>query len=152
MSTYLGRIRRVHTGWRAMPGKNLVVFDDALVEARASALDGLAVTGLGVTGRGQRVAAEAGSRRNQDLDTADPAALASQHPANWMIPTSAVTSATLSKPRLTRLWGVSRRLTLQTSDGVRTVDWEGQANPDAPTITMLTQALGDRFQVAGKND
>ena len=41
MSVCLGRFRRVvYKGMFAVPGRNLVVFDDAVVLARANALDG----------------------------------------------------------------------------------------------------------------
>ena len=53
-----------------MPGRNLLVFDDALVLARANFTDGA----YGVT-----------SRKNRSLEELTPAQVVDLHPDNWMV-------------------------------------------------------------------
>ena len=159
MSTYLGRIRRVATGWKMIPGKNLVVFDDAIVEARASALDGAPFAAMvgGVAGGavgaavGAGIAAAAARRRNRPGGSskwalATPQGLLGQHPENWMIETSAITTAILEKHRVAL--SPMRRLRFATADGTRAVVYEPRPNPDAVVAEMMRRALGDKFTVA----
>jgi hypothetical protein len=141
MSTYVGRILRVYTGWRAMPGKNLVIFDDYLVEARASALEGLTTRGAASAG-----ARAAGARRNAALDTVGPEELTNQHPDNWRLATADITSAQLSRKGI----GIKTRLTLETKSGMRTIEWEARSNNDQQIIAALKRVLGDKFSVASK--
>jgi hypothetical protein len=146
MSIYLGRIRRVYTGWRAVPGKNLIIFDDALVEVRASALDGIQVYGV-ASASGSAFATQ-GAKLNAFLDNKAwaPEKLVGLHSDNWMLMTSAINSATLT----TRQLGIRRRLTLHTEGGTRVVEWEGNANPDLKIVRMFKQILGDRFVTTGR--
>jgi hypothetical protein len=141
MSRYLGRVRRVYTGWRAVPGKNLVIFDDCLVGVRASALDGLATKGAA-----SAAARRAGAGANAALDSLSPEQLAGQHPDNWTLPTAQVTSATLATSGI----GIRRRLTLTTETGSRIVEWEAKSNDNQQIASALRQALGDRFSVPAK--
>jgi len=141
MSRYLGRVVRVYTGWRAVPGKNLVIFDDCLVGVRASALDGLATRGAA-----SAAARRAGAAANAGLDSLSPEELARQHSDNWLLPTVQVTSATMAS----RGMGIRKRLTLTTETGSRIVEWEAKPNNDQQVANALRQALGNRFSVAGK--
>jgi hypothetical protein len=141
MSQYLGRIRRVYTGWRAVPGKNLVIFDDCLVGVRASAFDGLATPGAP-----SAAARSVGARANAGLDSLSPEQLVRQHADNWTLPTAQVTSATLAK----RGMGIRRRLTLSTETGSRIVEWEAKSNNEQQIADALRQALGSRFSVGAK--
>ena len=147
VNIYLGRIRRVYTGWRAVPGKNLMIFDDTLVEVRASALDGL-ITGGPVGTLANTIAQGIGDKVNAPLDDQPwtPGKLIGLHPANWMLPASSVRSATLAAPGI----GIRRRLTLQTEEGTRIVEWEARPNPDPKTIRMLRQVFGDRLSLSGR--
>jgi hypothetical protein len=138
MSRYLGRVLRVYTGWRAVPGKNLVIFDDCLVGVRASALDGLATRGAA-----SAAARRAGASANAALDSLSPDQLVSQHADNWMLPTAQVTSATLASPGL----GIRRRLTVTTETGSRVVEWEARSNNNQQIANALRQVLGNRFSV-----
>lgn len=141
MSTYLGRVRRVYTGWRALPGKNLVIFDDCLIEARASALDGLA------TGGAASAAARAsGAEKNAPLASMSPEEITGQHPDNWKLNTVDIRAATFGKKGI----GIRRQLRLETADGTRVVEWEARSNDERQIVGALTQALGERFSVAGK--
>jgi hypothetical protein len=153
VSTNLGRILRVRTGWRAVPGKNLVVFDDALVEIRASAFDGLIVNAYIPAGGAlpqilQSLPRQYGEARDKGLDkrTWTPETLVNLHPANWMIPNSTVKSATMTA----RWMGIFRRLTLQTEEGTRIVEWEARPNPNYKIVPILKQAFGERFSVSGR--
>ena len=152
MSTYLGRIRRVHTGWRAVPGKNIIVYDDALVQARASIWDGVAPVGSSLTRAATRRVSAAGGRKNAWLDTNPPSPeeLAEMHGDNWIIPTSTIRSAVLTRRPVAGVIVGSRRLTLLTEQDNKVIDFEGQANPDKLIAALLIQALGDRFSIASK--
>lgn len=143
MSIYLGSIRRVYTGWRAIPGKHLVIFDDCFVLARASALDGAfranALSGL-LTDAAKKVQNDSTPQQLQDGLT--PADLVSRHPDNWLLETSSITSASLHNRVHLGAW---RRLTLETVAHTRTVDYEPGPNPDHAVVALMRQVLGDRF-------
>ena len=149
--TYLGGIRRVKSGrrgWRAVPGKNLVIFDDVVVEIRAAVLEG--ATGW-VPGSG----AGSGQFRWQEID--NPAnimadrhrwtleALADAHLINWILANSSVKSATMSAGPI----AVHRRLKLKTGEGTRVIYWEADPNPDSKIVPMLKKAFGEQFKVSG---
>jgi hypothetical protein len=151
MSIYLGRIRRVHSGWRgwrAVPGKNLVIFDDVVVEIKAAVLDGAVgwVPGSG-PGSGTFRWKEIGGLADAELDkhrwTLE--ALADTHLINWILANSSIKSATVSAGPI----AVLRRLTLQTDEGTRVIYWEADPNPDSKIVPVLKQAFGERFKVSG---
>jgi hypothetical protein len=131
MSVCLGRIRRVlYKGSFAFPGRNLYIFDDALVLARANFLDGW----------------EGGpspTRKNESRQQLTPQEIVSLHPKNWMVQTSSVTSASL---QLRRLW-LNHRLDIETDAGVKTVAFETRANPARMVSEALTSALGERLSI-----
>ena len=140
MSIYLARIRRVYTGWKALPGKQLVIFDDCFVLARASALDG--AFGPLVDRAFDNFESQDDSIPQQLRDGLTPAELVRLHPDNWLIETSSITAASLR----TRIHlGAWRRLTLETAAQTRTVDYEPGANPDNAVVELMQEILGDRF-------
>jgi hypothetical protein len=115
----------------AVPGRNLLVFDDALVLARANFTDGA----YGVT-----------SRKNRSLEELTPAQVVDLHPDNWMVETSSIKSASLQSRPL-RLY---HRLEIETDNGVRTVRFEYRANPSRMVSEVLTSALGERLSIQKK--
>lgn len=141
MSNYLGRVRRVYTGWRALPGKQLVIFDDCFVLARASALDGAfgPLVGLVIDAVDKTTNDSIPQRLRDGLTPAD---LVRLHADNWLLETSSITSASLRKRIHLGAW---RRLTLETAAQTRTVDYEPGANPDNAVVELMQQILGDRF-------
>lgn len=146
MSTYLGSIRRVYTGWRAIPGKHLIIYDDCFVLARASALDGAFRSGpLGGLLSGAAKSAQHPTAR-QLQDGLTPTDLVSRHRDNWLIDTSDVTSASLRHRIHLGAW---RRLTLHTVGRTRTVDYEPGPNPDDAVLALMHQVLGDRMSDPG---
>jgi hypothetical protein len=116
-------------GWQ-IPGRNLLVFDDALVLTRAKALDGYVTS----------------SRKNMSLEELSPQEVVGLHPDNWMVETSTVKSASLQLRRLR----LTHRLDIETDDGVKTVAFEGQANPARMVSEVLTSALGERLSIQKK--
>jgi len=150
MSEYLGRIRRVHTGWRAIPGKNLLIFDDAVVEVRASAFDGMPVAAgpFGLGGVAIAALRTAGKRRNVPLDQMGPRDLAGLHPGNWMLQAAEITACSLRKRRAGL--DMLRRLTFETPEGPKTVDYEPRPSPDEQVAEAMRRALGDKFTMAIK--
>jgi hypothetical protein len=131
MSVCLGRIRRVVAkGLFAVPGRNLLVFDDALVLTRASALDGYLTK----------------SRKNESLEDLSPLEIEGLHPDNWMVETSTVKSATLQLRRLR----LNHRLDIETDDAAKTVAFETRANPAHMVTEVLTSALGERLSIQKK--
>lgn len=142
MSIYLARVRRVYTGWFALPGKQLVIFDDCFVLARASALDGA----LGIPRSGPVVnlgeMMENDPTLQQLRDGLTPAELVNRHRDNWLLETSSITTAALRKRIHLGAW---RRLTFETAAQTRTVDYEPGANPDHAVVELMREILGDRF-------
>jgi hypothetical protein len=131
MSVCLGRFRRViYKGLFAVPGRNLLVFDDALVLTRASALDGWLTE----------------TRKNIALEELSPQEVVGLHPDNWMVETSTVKSASLQLRRLR----LNHRLDVQTDDEVKTVAFEARANPARMVSEVLTSALGERLSIQKK--
>jgi hypothetical protein len=131
MSVCLGRIRRVVSkGLFAVPGRNLLVFDDALVLTRASALDGYLTK----------------SRKNESLEDLSPHEIVGLHPDNWMVEASTVKSASLQLRRLR----FNHRLDIETDDGRETVAFETRANPARMVSEVLTSALGERLSIQKK--
>jgi hypothetical protein len=128
MSVCLGRFRRVvDKGMFAVPGRNLLVFDDALVLARAKALDGYLTS----------------SRKNMSLEELSPHEIVGLHPDNWMVEMSAIKSASLQLRRLR----TNHRLDFETDSGVKTVAFENRANPARLVSEVLTSALGERLSI-----
>jgi hypothetical protein len=131
MSVCLGRIRRVVSkGLFAVPGRNLLVFDDALVLTRASALDGWLTE----------------TRKNVSLEGLSPQEVVGLHPDNWLVETSTVKSASLQLRRLR----LNHRLDIETDDGAKTVAFETRANPACMVSEVLTSALGERLSIQKK--
>jgi hypothetical protein len=111
----------------AVPGRNLLVFDDALVLARANVLDGYLTK----------------SRKNMSLEELSPHEVVGLHPDNWMVEMSTVKSASLQLRRLRD----KHRLDIETDDGVKTVAFEARANPARLVSEVLTSALGERLSI-----
>lgn len=137
MSSYLGRIRRVYTGWIALPGRHLLIFDDCFVRIRASAFDG-----SGELLDSTELEPQHNSGSHQLADGLTPAELAERHPDNWLLANSDVIGATLGNHLHLAAW---RRLTFVTTAQTTTVDYEPGANRDRAVVAVLRQALGDRF-------
>ena len=149
MSTYLGRIRRLASrGGLLVPGRNLVVFDDAIVRVRASVLDGwresAAVMGGGLQSPA-RAGSRAGAQKNAVLNGLGPDDLVVRHDDNWMLwnrEVVAVTLADRSMPSDRR-----RILTITTADRTFVLRFVRSVNPDDYMIPILEKALGDKLLV-----
>jgi hypothetical protein len=150
MSILKTRVRRVYTGWRALPGKNLLVFNDAVAVVRASGLDGMPFaggSGLAIVGAVGAVAGmrRIGSKKNRAMVPGSEVVLTdllASHPDNWAIPTSEIVAAQLH-------WSHFRgKLTLSHGDTETVVVFEKGPNPKAQVEGALGQVLGDRFHTS----
>jgi hypothetical protein len=154
MSILIGRFRRVYTGWRALPGKNLLVFDDAIAVIRASGLDGAPFgggSGLAMTAGAVVVTAamrKEGSKTNRGLAPGSEvivAELVAHHPDNWSIPACEINAVRFHWPRL-RLG--KAMVTFSCDDGERIVLFETAPNPKKQVADVLTQVFGERLDMA----
>jgi hypothetical protein len=160
MSTVIGRFRRVYAGWRALPGKNLIVFDDAVAVIRASGLDGMpfgAGSGLAMTA-GAVAAAGAmrrrGSTKNNGLSPgseANVADLVARHSDNWSISSSEIVAVRLDWPRLGQLNLGRAKVIFSHGDTERIVEFETGPNPRQQVERALAQVFGERLHTAQRN-
>jgi hypothetical protein len=137
MAEYLGTIQQL--AGLSTHARTLVVFDNALIEARGSdaAAWGRLVAGAPGAAAGRRKAKKKADHVGQE---ADAESLAEADKSNRLIWLNDVESATLKKTKM-RLY---RELELTMSDGSK-VSWSWQPghNKDKVTTPLLERALGE---------
>lgn len=138
-------------GGLVIPGRNLVVFSDAVVLVRASFLDGWNERAEAMGGEQipflAAVGGRRGSRKNAQLDDMRPEDLVEAHRNNWLLGADAIVTATLEDRAI--LWEHDRRriLTLRTNETKVVLRFVRSTNPDQYVVGMLSRALGDKLSV-----